>query len=41
MAQSKELWIDRWNANQRALERELAQQQQDRQELAARERRQT
>ncbi|GFF89103.1 hypothetical protein IFM53868_05725 [Aspergillus udagawae] len=41
MTQSKELWIDRWNANQRALERELAQQEQDRQELAARERRQT
>ncbi|PKX90641.1 uncharacterized protein P174DRAFT_494046 [Aspergillus novofumigatus IBT 16806] len=41
MTQSKELWIDRWNANQRTLERELAQQEKDRQELAARERRQT
>ncbi|EAW19635.1 uncharacterized protein NFIA_027090 [Aspergillus fischeri NRRL 181] len=41
MTRSKELWIDRWNANQRALERELAQQEQDRQELAARERRST
>lgn len=39
MTRSKELWIDRWNANQRALERDLAQQEQDRQELAARERR--
>ncbi|GIK03913.1 hypothetical protein Aspvir_007988 [Aspergillus viridinutans] len=41
ITQSKELWIERWDANQRALERELAQQEQDRQELAARERRQT
>ncbi|KAF7122084.1 hypothetical protein CNMCM5793_000039 [Aspergillus hiratsukae] len=41
MTQSKELWIERWNVNQRALERELAQQEQDRKELAARERRQT
>ncbi|RHZ50806.1 uncharacterized protein CDV56_106821 [Aspergillus thermomutatus] len=41
LANSKESWTERWDANQRALERELALQEQDRQELAARERRQT